>query len=98
MSDMAAFRQVVRQSLSESVYLQLKDKIVRQELAAGSPLPSERELSELLGVNRGAVREAIKRLQQAQLVAVRQGGNHLVLDFHSEGGLELLPSLLLDAS
>jgi GntR family transcriptional repressor for pyruvate dehydrogenase complex len=47
-------------------------------------------------VNRGAVREAIKRLQQAGLVAVRQGGNHVVRDYLSEGGLELLPNLLVD--
>src|ERR1041385_8369509 len=93
-----AFKAVQRQPLSESVYRQLADKIVRRELAPGAALPSERELSDLLGVNRGAVREAIKRLQQAGLVAVRHGGNHVVLDFHAEGGLELLPSLLLDAS
>ena len=93
-----AFRAVQRQPLSESVYRQLEDKIVRRELQAGAELPSERELSEMLGVNRGAVREAIKRLQQAGLVAVRHGGNHVVLDFQAEGGLELLPSLLIDAS
>src|SRR2546423_7393812 len=93
-----AFRAVERQPLSESVYRQLKDKIVRRELAPGAELPSERELSDLLGVNRGAVREAIKRLQQAGLVAVRHRGNHVVLDFQAEGGLELLPSLLVDAS
>src|SRR5882757_3659884 len=96
MSTPTSFRPVSRQSLSESVYLQLKDRIVRRELAAGSALPSERELSEMLGVNRGAVREAVKRLQQAQLLTVRQGGNHLVLDYLDEAGLELLPSLLLD--
>jgi GntR family transcriptional repressor for pyruvate dehydrogenase complex len=96
MPNMTAFHQVSRQSLSESVYLQLKDRIVRRELAAGSALPSERELAEMLGVNRGAVREAIKRLQQAALVTVRQGGNHVVLDYLDEAGLELLPSLLLD--
>ena len=93
-----AFKPVPRLPLSESVFRQLRDNIVRRELKPGDPLPSERELSELLGVNRGAVREGIKRLQQAGLVAVRHGGNHVVLDFHSEGGLELLPSLLLDAS
>ena len=93
-----AFSAVPHQSLSESVYRQLRDKIVRRELAAGAPLPAERELSEMLGVNRGAVREAIKRLQQAGLVAVRHGGNHVVLDFQAEGGLELLPSLLVDSS
>ena len=96
MSKAVPFRQVSRQSLSESVYVQLRDKIVRRELGPGSVMPSERELSELLGVNRGAVREAIKRLQQARLVMVRQGGNHLVADYLEEAGLELLPSLLLD--
>lgn len=96
MPTITPFRPVSRQSLSESVYLQLKDRIVRRELAAGIALPSERELSEALGVNRGAVREAIKRLQQSQLIAVRQGGNHVVLDYLDEAGLELLPSLLLD--
>jgi GntR family transcriptional regulator, transcriptional repressor for pyruvate dehydrogenase complex len=96
MSNPAPFRPVARRSLSESVYIQLRDRIVRRELDAGSALPSERELSEQLGVNRGAVREAIKRLQQAELIAVRQGGNHVVLDYLEDGGLELLPSLLLD--
>jgi GntR family transcriptional regulator, transcriptional repressor for pyruvate dehydrogenase complex len=90
------FQAVRKQSLSESVYRQLEDKIVRQELKAGSELPAERELSERLGVNRGAVREAIKRLQQAGLVAVRHGGNHVVLNYLDEGGLELLPTLLVN--
>lgn len=92
-----AYAPVSRSSLSESVYRQLSDKILRGELPAGEVLPAERELSEALGVNRGAVREAIKRLQQAGLVAVRQGGNSLVLDYLAEGGLELLPNLLLHA-
>lgn len=91
-----AFSAVSKESLSDSVYRQLADKILRGELPAGEPLPAERELSEALGVNRGAVREAIKRLQQARLVAVRQGGNSVVLDYRAEGGLELLPSLLVN--
>jgi GntR family transcriptional repressor for pyruvate dehydrogenase complex len=91
-----AFNVVRKESLSDSVYRQLSDKILRHELAAGDALPAERELSEALQVNRGAVREAIKRLQQAGLVAVRQGGNHVVRDYLSEGGLELLPNLLVD--
>ena len=91
-----ALEPVARQSLSESVFLQLQDKIVRGELAPESALPSERALSEALAVNRGAVREAIKRLQQAVLVAVRHGGNHTIRNFEEEAGLELLPSLLVD--
>ena len=51
-------------SISEQVYIQLRDRILKKVLPVGAELPSERELSETLGVNRGAVREAIKRLQQ----------------------------------
>lgn len=91
-----AFSAVRKDSLSESVYRQLSDKILRHEFSAGDSLPAERELSEAFGVNRGAVREAIKRLQQAGLVAVRHGGNSVVLDYLNEGGMELLPSLLVD--
>lgn len=92
-----AFATVQRQSLSESVYRQLERKIVARELAPGDELPAERELCEMLGVNRGAVREALKRLQQAGLIAVRQGGASRVLDFHAEGGLDLLPTLIVDS-
>jgi DNA-binding FadR family transcriptional regulator len=90
------FTAVRRQSLSESVYRQLEDRIVREQLKPGTALPAERVLSEQLGVNRGAVREAIKRLQQAGLVAVRHGGNHVVQNYLEQGGLELLPSLLVN--
>lgn len=91
-----ALTAVRKQSLSESAYRQLSDKILRNEYAPGDALPAERELSEALQVNRGAVREAIKRLQQAGLVAVRHGSKHVVRDYLSEGGLELLPNLLVD--
>ncbi len=89
-----AFSAVHRAALSASVYEQLAGKILGGELPAGEPLPAERELAEVLGVNRGAVREAIKRLQQAGLVAVRQGGNSVVLDYQEAGGLDLLPALI----
>ena len=90
------FEPLPRQSLSGSVFEQLRDQIVGRQLAAGDALPSERLLAELLGVNRGAVREGIKRLQQAGLIAVRHGGSTVVLDYLEEGGLELLPALLID--
>jgi GntR family transcriptional regulator, transcriptional repressor for pyruvate dehydrogenase complex len=90
------FNVVRKQSLSESVYRQLEERIVRGQLDPGAELPAERALSEQLGVNRGAVREAIKRLQQAGLVAVRHGGNHVVQNYLDQGGLELLPSLLVN--
>lgn len=88
---------IQKTSISEQVYLQLRKRILNRSLPSGAELPSERELAETLGVNRGAVREAIKRLQQARLVRVRHGGATQVENFELEGGLELLPSLMSTA-
>lgn len=75
---------------SDEVHDDLRRRILGRELAPGDAIPSERVLAERLGVNRHAVREAIKRLQQAGLVVVRQGGPTQVLDWQVYGGLELL--------
>jgi DNA-binding FadR family transcriptional regulator len=86
---------VRKQSLSDAVFDQLREQIVSGEMRAGATLPAERALCVALDVNRGAVREALKRLAQARLVAVQHGGAARVLDFRSSAGLELLPDLLL---
>jgi len=91
-------RPVRRQALSDSVFEQLRDQIVSGELGVGDPLPAERLLCDALGVNRGSVREALRRLQQARLVDVRHGGTSRVLDYRKSAGLDLLSSLLLTAA
>jgi GntR family transcriptional regulator, transcriptional repressor for pyruvate dehydrogenase complex len=90
------FRAINKRSVSDEVFDQLCTRIVSRELKAGGELPSERLLSEMLDVSRNAVREAIKRLQQARLVEVKHGGTTTVLDYRREAGADLLPSLLLD--
>ena len=89
------FRPVEKKSLATAVYEQLREHIVSGEASPGSPLPSERVLSELLKVNRGAVREGLRRLEQAGLVAVSQGGATQVLDYKKSGGLEVLGALVV---
>lgn len=86
---------VLRQSLSDAVFEQLRSRIVSGGMAAGSPLPAERALCEALRVNRSSVREALRRLQQAGLVAVRHGGSSQVLDYRESAGLDLLEALLI---
>jgi GntR family transcriptional repressor for pyruvate dehydrogenase complex len=88
---------VARRSLPDAVFDQLQSAIVAGTYEAGAPLPSERELAELLQVNRNAVREALKRLAQARLVAIRHGGSTRVLDYRKTAGLDLLPALLVRA-
>jgi DNA-binding FadR family transcriptional regulator len=80
----------VSERVSEIVHERLRAEIVTGRLAPGDPVPSERALSEDFGVNRHAVREALKRLQQAGLVQISQGGATRVRDWRATGGLELL--------
>jgi GntR family transcriptional regulator, transcriptional repressor for pyruvate dehydrogenase complex len=86
---------VQKHSLADAVFEQLRDHIVSGEVAPGDVLPAERVLAEKLGVNRQAVREGLKRLEQAGLVNIRQGGGTRVLDFRRSGGLELLASMIV---
>jgi GntR family transcriptional regulator, transcriptional repressor for pyruvate dehydrogenase complex len=86
---------VQRTSVAGAVFDQLSDEIVSGRLAPGEALPPERELTERLGVNRQAVREALQRLDQLGLVEIRHGGSTRVRDFRQAGGPELLVLLLL---
>lgn len=81
------------QPLPDAVYAALSEQILAGEIAPDEALPSERLLSEEFGVNRHAIREAMKRLQQAGLVRVSHGGATRVLDWRASGGLDLLAQL-----
>lgn len=88
---------VPRQSLSDAVFEQLRTQILSRRLGPGAPLPSERELCKLLKVNRGAVREGLKRLHEARLIRIQHGGTTRVLDFLETAGTDLLADLLFSA-
>jgi GntR family transcriptional regulator, transcriptional repressor for pyruvate dehydrogenase complex len=89
-----SLQRVARRSLPDEVYDQLLTQVVDGEVEAGGSLPSERQLAEVLGVSRPAVREALQRLAHAGLVDVRQGDTTRVRDFRKFAGLDLLPRLL----
>jgi DNA-binding FadR family transcriptional regulator len=90
-----ALKPVPRRSVTDDVFDQIAAEVVRGDLPAGEPLPSERRLAEVLGVSRPSVREALKRLGHAGLVDVRQGDATTVRDFRRTAGLDLLPQLLM---
>jgi GntR family transcriptional regulator, transcriptional repressor for pyruvate dehydrogenase complex len=84
---------VAQPPLSSQIHHGLRAEILAGEYPPGAALPSERVLSERLGTNRHAVREALKRLQQAGLVDISQGGATRVRDWRRTGGLDLLVEL-----
>src|SRR3954451_2895931 len=77
-------------TVSGQVHARLRADILGGRYTPGDPLPSERTLSEELATSRHAIREALKRLQQAGLVTISQGGATRVRDWRHHGGLELL--------
>ncbi|ADB48713.1 FadR/GntR family transcriptional regulator [Conexibacter woesei] len=80
--------------VSDVVHERLRQQILGGDLAVGAAVPSERVLADELGVNRHAVREALKRLEQAGLVQISQGGPTRVRDWRESGGLEVLLDLV----
>ncbi|MER7250797.1 FadR/GntR family transcriptional regulator [Kribbella sp. NPDC000426] len=69
----AAMKKVERVSLVETVGTQLREEITDGRWAVGERIPSETELVEQLGVSRASVREAVRGLVHAGLLATRQG-------------------------
>lgn len=69
-----AFEEVVREPrLSDKVVERMRETIRTRGLAPGTPLPSERELSEQFGVSRTVIREAVRALAAKGIVEVRSG-------------------------
>ncbi len=89
---------VSRRSLPDAVFERISSRIFEGQLAPGDRLPAERELAQQLGVNRNALREALKRLEQLRLVAIHPGGSTRVLDFRRSSGLDLLGAILFSGS
>lgn len=81
--------------LGERLYDELCRDIIQGRIAPGNNLLAERKLAESRGLNRGAVREAMKRLAQMRLVRTVHGGGNKVEDWREVAGLELLPELLV---
>lgn len=61
-------------SRSAVIAAELRDEILRGQYRCGERLPSERDLADRFGVHRGAVREALKRLEQLGIALTRPGG------------------------
>ena len=74
------FQRIEAEKLSQSVVRQIEQLILRGILRPGERLPSERELSERLGVSRPSLREAVAELQERGLLATRASAGIYVAD------------------
>jgi DNA-binding FadR family transcriptional regulator len=69
-----------RQRVADHVFETLAKAILRGEIRAGDPLPTQRDLASRFNISALVVRQAIHRLEDLGLVRVRQGSATIVLD------------------
>lgn len=74
------FRPVSHQKTALSAVEQIEDLILKGVLQSGDRLPAERELAEQMTVSRPVLRDALKILEDRQLVEARRGGGTFVAD------------------
>lgn len=73
------------------------EQILKGEWAPGSKIPSENELSKLLGVSRISIREAFQRLVSLGILETRQGDGTYVKEFSPGVYMNsLIPLCVLD--
>jgi GntR family transcriptional repressor for pyruvate dehydrogenase complex len=84
--------------IADEVFRDLLKKILDGVYPSGTRLPPERELASNYGTNRNTLREALRRLEQANLLKVRQGQGITVVDYKRHGTIDLLGYFLLDSS
>ncbi|MER5170922.1 FCD domain-containing protein [Thioclava sp. GXIMD2076] len=74
------FQRIESEKLATAIVRQIEELILQGILRPGERLPSERELSDRLGVSRPSLREAIAELQDQGLLATRAGAGVYVAD------------------
>jgi DNA-binding FadR family transcriptional regulator len=80
MVDEAGFRRIEPKALHKAVQDQICDLINAGVLTPGQTLPSERELSQQLGVSRNSLREALRVLEARGIVVTKHGVGRSIRD------------------
>ncbi|PVB63130.1 FadR/GntR family transcriptional regulator [Labrenzia sp. 011] len=74
------FQPVEHQKTADAVVDQIEDLILKGVLQSGDRLPPERELADQLKVSRPVLRDALRRLEERDLIESRRGGGTFVCD------------------
>lgn len=83
-------RPLARSRLHEEIVTIIQKQIMSGKIVPGSKLPTERELAENFNVNRATVREALRKLENLDLVEIRHGDGLYAKDYLDSGNLDLI--------
>ena len=86
---------VRKRTLAETTAEEIKQMIQRNGYEPGQKLPTEKELTDILGVGRNTLREAVRILQSHNIVTIRQGSGTYISEKYGivddPFGFELFP-------
>ena len=83
-------RPVTRSRLHEEIVTVIQQQIMSGQIAPGEKLPTEREMAENFNVNRATVREALRKLENIDLLEIRHGDGLYVKDYLNSGNFDLI--------
>ncbi|MFC1620212.1 FadR/GntR family transcriptional regulator [Candidatus Neomarinimicrobiota bacterium] len=89
------FEKIGRTNLSEEIRKRIEGEILNNNLSPGDKLPTEMELSEMFGVSRASVREAIQILSTKGLVCIQKGRGTFVSELSSEPMQEAMRTFMV---
>lgn len=79
----------------EGILLQIHEIMQRENLRPGDKLPSERDLSEVLGAGRSSVREALRALELLGLIETRRGEGTFLKHYRHNRLIDILGYFIL---
>ncbi len=91
---MSEFTTTGRRNKSDEIVDSLLEQIFGGHYLPGEKLPPERDLAASFATNRHTLREALRNLQTLRVVSARQGDGQRVMDYETDGEINLLPHYL----
>ena len=83
-------RPITRSRLHEEIVTIIQKQIMSGAISPGDKLPTERDLAETFNVNRATVREALRKLENLDLVEIRHGDGLYAKNYLESGNLDLI--------
>jgi GntR family transcriptional repressor for pyruvate dehydrogenase complex len=95
MSISAVFaRPITHSRLHEEIVTITQKQIMNGTIIPGTKLPPEREMAETFNVNRTTLREALRKLENLELLEIRHGDGVYAKNFLESGNLDLIKAAI----
>ena len=88
------FKKLTAPTLKQLFVQELESMILSGELAIGQKLPPERELAERMQISRSVVNDGIAEMARKGFLEISPRQGTVVADFHRNGTLEILVSIM----